>query len=207
MAKARKIIKAFIYLFLGYLAYDIAARYIDFLRYPEKYEVMSAPWYTASLITAVFTFIFVLILVAIYLILGRILKKRSAPTVPNSDSHKWETEKALLKNGEITVIDLIRNNAKTKLYYSTPAGQDSFGNERFWILENESGNKYYPTFSTIGGAKEFFEKTGRHSFMLIEGDLKSQYESLSNIEIFKEVGIVIDPHLDDAIEIPYNIRL
>ena len=207
MKKLRTFLKVFIFVLIGACVGDIIQRYASYVRHPEKYLALSSPWYTSIIISVVFTTVIVLVCAVLYFILGRIIKKRSVPIAPNADAHKWEEAKLLLKSGQVNVADVVGSNAKTRLYYSTPAGQDSFGNERFWILESDDGKKYYPTFSTLEGAKEFFEKTGRHGFILIEGDLKSHCKSISEIEIFREVGVVIDPHLEDAIKIPYNIRL
>ncbi len=76
LEKARKFLKCFIFVELGAFVGNALADYIHYTRYPELYEMMSAPWYTDILLSAVLTAAVVLLTLFAYIILGRVSKKR-----------------------------------------------------------------------------------------------------------------------------------
>ena len=55
MVKLRDFLKAFFFVQLGACSGRVLMQYIDYCRFPEKYMIQSAPWYTASLITVLLT--------------------------------------------------------------------------------------------------------------------------------------------------------
>ena len=78
LKKIHTFLKCFIFVQLGAFFGDSLAEYINYRRYPERYEIMSAPWYTQILISALLTAIAVFLTALAYFILGRIIKKKKA---------------------------------------------------------------------------------------------------------------------------------
>ena len=78
MEKARVFLKNFIFVELGALFGKFLASYMHYKKYPKFYEMMSAPWYTEIVFSAIITAGIVAITIAAYLILGRIIKKKEA---------------------------------------------------------------------------------------------------------------------------------
>ncbi|MBE6695041.1 MAG: hypothetical protein E7587_01160 [Ruminococcaceae bacterium] len=74
--KIRKFLKCFIFVELGSLFGKALADYIHYRRYPEFYEMMSAPWYTDILLSAVLTAAVVFLTFLAYIILGCVSKKQ-----------------------------------------------------------------------------------------------------------------------------------
>lgn len=75
LEKTRKFLKCFIFVELGSLFGKALADYIHYKRNPELYEMMSAPWYTDILISAVLTAAAVLLTLFSYIILGHVSSK------------------------------------------------------------------------------------------------------------------------------------
>lgn len=78
MKKARIFLKNFIFVELGALFGKFLASYMHYRKYPKFYETMSAPWYTEIIFSAIITAVIVALTFAVYLILGRIIKKKEA---------------------------------------------------------------------------------------------------------------------------------
>ena len=76
LEKTRKFLKCFIFVELGAFVGNALADYIHYRRNPELYEIMSAPWYTDILISAVLTGAFLLLTVFSYITLGLVSGKR-----------------------------------------------------------------------------------------------------------------------------------
>ena len=76
MKKWRTGLKLLIFLRLGSCAGRLLFRYVDYLKNPEIYEIMSAPWYTRELITVVLTAVTVAACGIGWLILERRIKLR-----------------------------------------------------------------------------------------------------------------------------------
>ena len=76
MKKVRLFLKLFFFAQLGACVGRVVVNCIDYLQHPAIYEIQSAPWYTASLITALLTAVTAAITAVAYILIGRIIRKR-----------------------------------------------------------------------------------------------------------------------------------
>ncbi len=76
MKKVRGFLKNFIFVELGAFVGKFLANYMHYRKYPKFYETMSAPWYTEIIFSAIITAIIVAITLIVYIILGKVIKKR-----------------------------------------------------------------------------------------------------------------------------------
>jgi type III secretion system (T3SS) SseB-like protein len=90
--------------------------------------------------------------------------------------------------------------ADAKVYYSTPFGDTKDGRQKLFLLERD-GVRYVPVFRSVESMKEFYERTNRAGYMILEGDVKSVMETNRSIELMKSAGIVIEPLSDHPVEI------
>ncbi|MGE2724404.1 SseB family protein [Mycolicibacterium pulveris] len=90
--------------------------------------------------------------------------------------------------------------SETKVYYSTPFGDTRDGTQRLFLLERQ-GVRYLPVFRSVESMKEFYERTNRAAYMILEGDVQSVMDTNRSIEQMKEVGIVIEPLSEHPVEI------
>ncbi|MEM6110456.1 hypothetical protein AAHS21_30200 [Mycobacterium sp. 050272] len=90
--------------------------------------------------------------------------------------------------------------ADAKVYYSTPFGDTKDGRQKPFLLERD-GVWFMPVFRSVEAMKEFYERTNRAGYMILEGDVKAVMETNSSIELMKNVGIVIEPLSEHPVEI------
>ena len=90
--------------------------------------------------------------------------------------------------------------ADAKVYYSTPFGDTKDGRQKLFLLERD-GVRYVPVFRSVESMKEFYERTNRAGYMILEDDVKSVMETNRSIELMKSAGIVIEPLSDHPVEI------
>jgi hypothetical protein len=90
--------------------------------------------------------------------------------------------------------------ADAKVYYSTPFGDTKDGKQKPFLVERE-GVWFVPVFRSVDSMKEFYERTNRAAYMILEGDVKTVMETNRSIELMRNVGIVIEPSSDDPVEI------
>ncbi len=76
MKKVQSFLKSFIFVELGAFVGKFLASYMHYRRYPKFYETMSSPWYTEIIFSAIITAIIVVIALIVYIILGKVIKKR-----------------------------------------------------------------------------------------------------------------------------------
>jgi hypothetical protein len=87
-----------------------------------------------------------------------------------------------------------------KVYYSTPFGDTRDGEQKLFLLERE-GVWYVPVFRSVESMKEFYERTNRAAYMVLEGDVKGVMDTNRSIDLMKRVGIVIEPLSEHPVEI------
>ena len=76
MKELHKFLRVFIFVQLGSCVGRAGRRYIDYMRYPDIYEMQSAPWYSGLMFTLILTAIMVTITTIAYFVVGNIIKKR-----------------------------------------------------------------------------------------------------------------------------------
>ncbi|GAA4536148.1 hypothetical protein [Mycobacterium paraffinicum] len=90
--------------------------------------------------------------------------------------------------------------ADAKVYYSTPFGDTIDGEQKPFLLQR-NGVWYVPVFRSVESMKEFYERTNRAAYMILEGDVKSVMETNRSIEVMKTAGVVIEPLSDHPVVI------
>ncbi|ORW33184.1 hypothetical protein AWB91_08600 [Mycobacterium paraense] len=90
-----------------------------------------------------------------------------------------------------------------RVFYSTPFGDTKDGKQRLFLLERE-GVQYFPVFRTVESMREFYDRSNRAAYMIIEGDIKSVIETTRSIDLMKNFGIVIEPLSEHPVEIMPN---
>jgi SseB protein N-terminal domain len=92
------------------------------------------------------------------------------------------------------------NFSDAKVYYSTPFGDTKDGRQKPFLLERD-GVQYLPVFRSVESMKEFYERTNRAAYMILEGDVQRVLDTNRSFELMKRVGIVIDPLSEHPVEI------
>ena len=79
-----------------------------------------------------------------------------------------------------------------KVYYSTPFGDTTDGQQRLFLLERQ-GVRFMPVFRSVDSMREFYTRMDRVAYMILEGDVESVMATNRSIEMMKSVGVVIEP--------------
>jgi len=125
----------------------------------------------------------------------------------NSKSRKWAKMKERYNKGEIDAQFFVDAMKDSMLYYSTPLGDDKAGNSKLYLLSNrETECKYFPAFLSEEHCMQFFTKSGRNGFMIIQGNLGNFLSSLDSSPLLAALGAVIEPSFSDETTIPPGIR-
>lgn len=120
---------------------------------------------------------------------------------------KWNKSVKRLRNSEITIQDFVNINKKQRVFSSTPFGEDREGNNQLWVLSNrENDLKHYPVFLDIDDCQRFLYSIGRVNFLIINGTLADALDSMDAHSLLQELGVVVDPHSTNAVEIDPKIR-
>ena len=86
--------------------------------------------------------------------------------------------------------------SKVTVYNSTPFGDHVDGDQRPFVLPDEGNTVFLPIFTSMERAKEFFDKSGRNGFLLMEGTFLQMIESTIKINAGDKIiqfGLVVDP--------------
>ncbi|MCV7386385.1 SseB family protein [Mycolicibacter longobardus] len=92
------------------------------------------------------------------------------------------------------------SSADTTVYYSTPFGETSDGEQRLFLLERD-GMRYFPVFRTVESIKEFYAQRDRVAYAILKGNVQDVMETTRSIELLKGTGIVIEPLSEHPVEI------
>ena len=111
---------------------------------------------------------------------------------------KISNEELLKKhqNGEISDTEFIKEFGKANVFYTTPFGDHKDGSKKLFILPCRENVGYNPVFSSKERMREFYEKSGRAAYMIIENTFASflevtQKTNEGNTPI--KMGVIIDP--------------
>lgn len=119
----------------------------------------------------------------------------------------WIEQKSKLECGEIdmqTFVDTLKN---TKLFYSTPAGNDKSGNPQLYLLSgNNSDVSYFPAFLSSEHCTNWYNSVGRNGFLILDGDLGSILKTLDSNEMLSKLGVLIELNTEEQVIIPPNVR-
>ena len=86
--------------------------------------------------------------------------------------------------------------SQATVFNSTPFGDHVDGGQRLFVLPDEDNAVFLPIFTSMEHAKEFFDKSGRAGFLLMEGTFMQMIESTIKINRGDkriQFGLVIDP--------------
>lgn len=97
--------------------------------------------------------------------------------------------------GELDINGFLRQYGKEKFFYSTPFGEKKDGSNALFVLDAPENTGYLPIFSDMDRAKEFFEKTERAGYILMENTF---YDILvtakkANEKAPVKLGVIVDP--------------
>ncbi|SLC71754.1 hypothetical protein [Mycobacteroides abscessus] len=88
----------------------------------------------------------------------------------------------------------------SKVFYSTPFGDTNDGQKRVFLLERD-GVQYFPVFRSAESMSEFYKRTNRAAYMILEGTLQRVIDTTRSIELMKDVRIVIEPLGEHPVEV------
>lgn len=97
--------------------------------------------------------------------------------------------------GELDINGFLRQYGKEKFFYSTPFGEKKDGSNALFVLDAPENTGYLPIFSDMNRAKEFFEKTERAGYILMENTfhdiLVTAKKANENAPV--KLGVIVDP--------------
>ena len=97
--------------------------------------------------------------------------------------------------GELEITAFLSQYGKEKFFYSTPFGEKKNGSKALFVLNGPDNTGFLPIFSNTDRAKEFFEKTERAGYILMESTfhdiLTTAKKANENTPI--KLGIIVDP--------------
>ena len=127
------------------------------------------------------------------------LFNKNKKTTPNS---KTIDSVAILKkynNRQLDDQSFLLEFSQATVYNSTPFGDHIDGGQRPFVLPDEGNAVFLPIFTSMERAKEFFDKSGRNGFLLMEGTFMQIIESSIKInggDKQLQFGLVINPGYD-----------
>jgi len=97
--------------------------------------------------------------------------------------------------GELDITSFLSQYGKEKFFYSTPFGEKKDGSKALFVLNAPENTGYLPIFSNTDRAKEFFEKTERAGYILMESTFHDilMTAKKSNEKTPLKLGIIVDP--------------
>lgn len=119
----------------------------------------------------------------------------------------WKEQKSNLERGEINIQTFVDTLKNTKVFYSTPAGNDKSGNPQLYLLSgNNSDVSYFPAFLSSEHCTNWYNSVGRNGFLILESDLDSMLKTLDSNEMLNRLGILIELNTDEQVIIPPSVR-
>ena len=97
--------------------------------------------------------------------------------------------------GEMDINTFLRQYGKEKFFYSTPFGEKKDGSNALFVLDAPENTGYLPIFSDMDRAKEFFEKTERAGYILMENTFHDILVTAkkANEKAPIKLGVTVDP--------------
>lgn len=97
--------------------------------------------------------------------------------------------------GELDINGFLRQYGKEKFFYSTPFGEKKDGSNALFVLDAPENTGYLPIFSDMDRAKEFFEKTERAGYILMENTFHDILVTAkkANEKAPVKLGVIVDP--------------
>ena len=97
--------------------------------------------------------------------------------------------------GELDINGFLRQYGKEKFFYSTPFGEKKDGSNALFVLDAPENTGYLPLFSDMDRAKEFFEKTERAGYILMENTFHDILVTAkkANEKAPVKLGVIVDP--------------
>ena len=119
----------------------------------------------------------------------------------------WKEQKDKLERGEIDIQTFVDTLKNTKVFYSTPAGNDKSGNPQLYLLsDNNSDVSFFPAFLSSEHCTNWYNSVGRNGFLILEGDLGSMLKTLDSNEMLSKLGVLIELNTEEQVIIPPNVR-
>ena len=97
--------------------------------------------------------------------------------------------------GELEITAFLSQYGKEKFFYSTPFGEKKDGSKALFVLNGPDNTGFLPIFSNTDRAKEFFEKTERAGYILMESTFHDILTTAkkANEKTPIKLGIIVDP--------------
>ena len=98
--------------------------------------------------------------------------------------------------GQLNDQTFLTEFSTATVYNSTPFGDHVDGSQRPFVLPDEGNAVFLPVFTSMERAKEFFDKSGRNGFLLMEENFLQMIKStikINNGDKTIQFGLVIDP--------------
>ena len=97
--------------------------------------------------------------------------------------------------GELDITSFLSQYGKEIFFYSTPFGEKKDGSKALFVLNAPENTGYLPIFSNTDRAKEFFEKTERAGYILMESTFHDILTTAkkANEKTPIKLGIIVDP--------------
>ena len=125
----------------------------------------------------------------------------------SNEEVSWKEQKDKLERGEIDIQTFVNTLKNTKMFYSTPAGNDKTGKPQLYLLSgNNSDISYFPAFLSSAHCTNWYSSVGRNGFLILEGDLGSMLKTLDSNEMLSKLGVLIELNTEEQVIIPPNIR-
>jgi len=100
------------------------------------------------------------------------------------------------ENGLLDDEAFLSSFGQVKVFYSTPFGDHKDGGVKLFAVPAPENTAYFPVFTSIERATEFFEKAGRIGFIIVGVTFTSFLEVISGLNEEGtpiEFGAIIDP--------------
>ncbi len=96
---------------------------------------------------------------------------------------------------ELDNAQFLKEFAKQKILYSTPAGDHKDGGKKMFVIGGPDGSYYLPIFVSEESMKEWCDLVGRVGYMMIETEFHSIVETTRNVNKTNEIklGVIVDP--------------
>ena len=99
------------------------------------------------------------------------------------------------KLGKINDATFLKEFGKEKLFYSTPFGDHKDGSKKLFLLPGPDNTGYNPVFTSPDRLKEFYDRAGRATYMMMNGPFVSVLEVTKKVNENAPIkmGLIIDP--------------
>lgn len=97
--------------------------------------------------------------------------------------------------GEMDASSFLHRYGREKFFYSTPFGEKKDGSKALFVLNGPDNTGYLPVFSNTDRAKEFFEKTERAGYLLMQSTFHEILVTAkkANEKAPVKLGVIVDP--------------